>query len=109
MCIQVKCISSLFFEANVIPLVMVYLLHTTYTYSRHLQFVAISLLYTIRLMLSVNPTIVIPFSSNSLYSEAIYRMNRIRNNGDLCGIPAWSSRRAVSVSSNRRCIVCASR
>ncbi len=104
-CAQVKCISSLFFGANVIPLVTVHLSHAIYIYSRCLQFVATSLLYTIRLMLSANPTTVIPSSSNSSYNEAIYRMNRIRNNSDPCNTSIWSSRKAISVLSNRRCTI----
>ncbi len=81
-----KCISSLFSGANVIFLVTAYLLYIVYMYSRHSQFVATSLLYTIRLVLFANPTIVISSLSSSLYNEAIYRMNRIRDNDNPCGI-----------------------
>ncbi len=109
MCTQVKCISSLFFGTNAILLIIVHLLYTVYTHSRHSQFVVTSLLYTIRLVLFANPTIVIPSPSSSLYSEAIYRMNRIGNNSDPCGIPVWSFRKTTSVLSNRRRIVYAFR
>ncbi len=105
----VKCISSLFSGANVIPLVTVHLSYTAYMHSRCLQFVVILLLYMIRLVSFANPTTMILSSSSSLYNEAIYRMNRIGNNDNPYGISVWSSRRAASVSLNWRCIVCASR
>ncbi len=108
-CTRMKCISSFFSRANAIPLVTTHLSHTTYTYSRHSQFVVTSLLYMIRLMSSMNPTIMIPSSSSSLYNKAIYRMNRIRNNGDPYDIPIWSSWKATSISSNQKHIVYISR
>ncbi len=108
-CVWMKYISSFFFRMNIIPLIITHLLYTIHIHSRCLQFVIISLLYIIRLVLSANPIIMIPSSSNSLYSEAIYRMNRIRNNDDPYNTPIWSFRRAALILSNRRCIVCISR
>ncbi len=98
--IQVKCISSLFFRANAIPLIIAHLSYTTYTHSKHSQFTVTSLLYTIRLISSANPTMIIPSPSSSSYNKAIYRMNRIRNNNDPCGTPVWSFQRTASASSN---------
>ncbi len=95
-----KYISSFFFGTNVIPLVIVYLSYIIYIYFRHSQFVVISLLYIIRLMLFTNPIIVIPFPSNSSYNETIYEMNRIRNNDDSCDISVWSFQKTTSVLSN---------
>ncbi len=108
-CARMKCISSLFSGTNAILLITVHLSYIIHICSRRLQFVVISLLYTIRLVLFANPTIVIPFFSSSLYSKAMYRMNRIGDNGDSCDTLVWSSRRAASMLSNWRRIVCASR
>ncbi len=85
--IQVKCISLLFSRANTIPLVTAHLSYVVYTCSRCSQFVMTSLLYIIRLVSSANLTIVIPSPSSFSYNEAIYRMNRIRNNDNPCSIP----------------------
>ncbi len=100
--VQMKYINSLFFRANIISLITAYLSYIVYICFRYSQFVTTLLLYIIRLILSTNPIIIIPSPSNSSYNEAIYRMNRIRNNDNPYDTSIWSFQRITSILSNQK-------
>jgi hypothetical protein len=96
--LQAKWAKVYFCKANHIPCVEVHFRRLSCAASKAMQFTAVDLLYTSKLMSSANPKVDRYSSSRSSASSssALQKRKKIGDSGDPCGTPASSCQGAVS-------------